>query len=355
MKINNMNKIRLAILLAVTLLGFVVVTHLYWFRRMYNTNLVQLEIFANRVLGEAIDMELSERLKSAQKMSSFEDERIKQALHHTLETVNVYEKDTVIRMEIAGNDTIKNLQIIYFFTDSIINQQEITANMLNLLLPPNYEQLNHLFSTLIHQEYPDIQSAIELTNLADDTVIRTISSDSVAIDRRDLRTSVRTSDMEANTGIRGVVVSPKRALTARTTFALVLSLIFVTLTLACMGYLINMILNYHRKNKAQTAIQEDIYPIGQYLFNGKTFRLSHPVIGVQRLTHAQGVILQQLCLHGGETVLRETLIEALWGKKTDLETRSIDTHISSLRKYLKDDPNIEIRKCYGQGYRLVAG
>jgi DNA-binding response OmpR family regulator len=51
----------------------------------------------------------------------------------------------------------------------------------------------------------------------------------------------------------------------------------------------------------------------------------------------------------------EAADRALWGKKTDVETRSVDTHISSLRKYLKDDASIEIRKCYGQGYQLVVG
>jgi DNA-binding response OmpR family regulator len=114
-------------------------------------------------------------------------------------------------------------------------------------------------------------------------------------------------------------------------------------------------IRYHLKNKAPAIAPNDNDLIGQYTFNRKTFRLSHPLNGEVKLTHSQGVILQKLCDHAGKTVSRETLMEALWGKKTDAETRSIDTHVSSLRKYLKDDPGIEIRKCYGQGYRLVVG
>ena len=111
-------------------------------------------------------------------------------------------------------------------------------------------------------------------------------------------------------------------------------------------------INYHLKSKPQPAIQEDTYAFGQYLFNSKTFRLSHSGPSV-KLTHAQGVILQMLCANIGQTVSRESLIEALMGKKADIGTRAIDTHISSIRKYLKDDPNIEIRRCYGLGYQLV--
>jgi DNA-binding response OmpR family regulator len=114
-------------------------------------------------------------------------------------------------------------------------------------------------------------------------------------------------------------------------------------------------IRYHLKNKTPANVPDDNYSIGQYTFNSKTFRLSHPVIDEVKLTHSQGVILQQLCTHSGKTVSREALMEALWGKKTDMETRSVDTHISSLRKYLKDDTSIEIRKCYGQGYQLVVG
>jgi DNA-binding response OmpR family regulator len=114
-------------------------------------------------------------------------------------------------------------------------------------------------------------------------------------------------------------------------------------------------IRYHLKNKTQATVPGDTYVIGQYTFNSKTFRLLHPANGEVKLTNSQGVILQQLCINLGKTVSREALTEALWGKKTEMETRSIDTHVSSLRKYLKDDPAIEIRKCYGQGYQLVAG
>jgi len=114
-------------------------------------------------------------------------------------------------------------------------------------------------------------------------------------------------------------------------------------------------IRYHLKNKTQAIASDDNYTIGQYMFNRKTFRLSNTLNEEVKLTHSQGVILNELCANAGKTVSREALMEALWGKKTDMETRSVDTHVSSLRKYLKDDTSIEIRKCYGQGYQLVVG
>jgi len=238
------NRIRLAILLTCILLGCVVATQLYWLRRMYDSNLVQLEIFANRALSEAIDTERSKRLSSVQKKSLFDDETIQQALNHIMETTNV--TDTVIRFETTNNDTIKNIRLNYFITDSIASGYEKTVTIIDHFIPPNLEQLDSIFSGLLHQDYPDVYSAIELINLVGDTVIRVVSSKSVTIGRNDLRTSAQPFDIESNTGIRGVVVSSQRALLARTTFALILSLLFVILTLSCTGYLMYMIFKQNR-------------------------------------------------------------------------------------------------------------
>jgi hypothetical protein len=211
---------------------------------MYDINIVQLEISANRAFGEAINMELTKRISSVQKGTPFKDETIKQAFFNAMKTVN--ETDTIVRVEIIDNDSVINVHLNYFDIDSTTNWQERAINIFNHLLPPNYEQLDSIFSKLLHQEYPDVHSAIELTNLSGDTLIRPVTSGSVVISQNDLRTSVRPFDIYANTGIRGVVVSPQRALLVRTTFVLILSLLFVGLTLACTGYLMHVIFRQNR-------------------------------------------------------------------------------------------------------------
>jgi len=238
------NRIKIAVFLTCTLLGCVFATQLYWLHRMYIINIVQLEIFANRVFGEAINMEFTKRISSLQNWEPFKDEKNRQVFIDALETVN--KMDTIIKVESIVNDSVYNIHLNYVFTDSTANWHERSVNIINHLIPPNYEQLDSIFAKLLHQEYPDVHSAIELTNLSGDTLIRTVSSGNVAIGRNELRTSLRPYDMYANTGIRGVIVSPQKVLLARTTFALVLSILFVGLTLACTGYLMHVIFKQNR-------------------------------------------------------------------------------------------------------------
>jgi DNA-binding winged helix-turn-helix (wHTH) protein len=306
-------------------------------------------------------------------MSVVEEERIKQMLSQTLETISA--KDTAIHIETVVNDTLLSVRLNYnYFGDSIANiskQSTINENIatfINQIFPPDYQQIDSIFAELLHQDYPDMQSAVELTNLTGDTVINIVSAGNVTVNPKYLRTTVQPLDIYANTGIRGVIVPPQRTFPVRTSFAWILSLLFTGLALGCTGFFIYSIYpkykytspdttcQPHPVNKTIVTTQQDsIFTIGKYKYNSKAFRLLLPNGEELKLTNAQGLILQQLCAHLGETVSREMLTEALFGKKTDVETRSIDTHISTLRKYLKEDISVEIRKCYGQGYRLIVG
>ena len=52
---------------------------------------------------------------------------------------------------------------------------------------------------------------------------------------------------------------------------------------------------------------------------------------------------------------RELLLETVWNKDTDLETRTVDVHIARLRKALcKDNKTNPIRTIRGVGYSLIA-
>jgi DNA-binding response OmpR family regulator len=43
----------------------------------------------------------------------------------------------------------------------------------------------------------------------------------------------------------------------------------------------------------------------------------------------------------------------LWGESDFFTRRSMDVFISRLRKYLCDDPSIEIKNVHGKGYVLI--
>ena len=55
----------------------------------------------------------------------------------------------------------------------------------------------------------------------------------------------------------------------------------------------------------------------------------------------------------GDRRISKALLE-VWGNDSYFSGRSMDVYIAKLRKYLREDPAIEIINIHGRGFRLVA-
>jgi two-component system response regulator CpxR len=77
--------------------------------------------------------------------------------------------------------------------------------------------------------------------------------------------------------------------------------------------------------------------------------------GALKLTNAEFIVLVTLMRSAGEVVSREALTRAALGRALLPDDRSLDTHISNLRKKLSgnDDSDLQIRSVRGSGYVLV--
>ena len=62
---------------------------------------------------------------------------------------------------------------------------------------------------------------------------------------------------------------------------------------------------------------------------------------------------KMLAEHLNDLLPREQALKKIWGSDTYFNGRSMDVYIAKLRKYLKDDPTIEIVNIHGNGFRLV--
>lgn len=74
-----------------------------------------------------------------------------------------------------------------------------------------------------------------------------------------------------------------------------------------------------------------------------------------KLTNAEFIVLVTLMRSAGEVVSREALTRAALGRALLPDDRSLDTHISNLRKKLASDAqnDLQIRSVRGSGYVLV--
>ena len=75
----------------------------------------------------------------------------------------------------------------------------------------------------------------------------------------------------------------------------------------------------------------------------------------QKLTPRESELLRFLSQHLNEIVLREEILRTVWQDDSYFAGRSMDVFVSRLRKYLKDDPEVEIIGIHGRGFRLLVG
>jgi len=109
-----------------------------------------------------------------------------------------------------------------------------------------------------------------------------------------------------------------------------------------------------KRNEEENRINENIeFDLGRYHFNPKLRELSHDGI-MQTLSPKENDLLKMLAEHKNDLLPREQALKKIWGSDTYFNGRSMDVYIAKLRKYLKDDPNIEIVNIHGNGFRLVA-
>ncbi len=94
------------------------------------------------------------------------------------------------------------------------------------------------------------------------------------------------------------------------------------------------------------------YTLSTYHFNPKLRELTHNG-KTQTLSPKENELLKMLCEHLNDLLPRDQALKKIWGSDTYFNGRSMDVYIAKLRKYLKDDDNIEIVNIHGNGFRLV--
>lgn len=100
------------------------------------------------------------------------------------------------------------------------------------------------------------------------------------------------------------------------------------------------------------VVGNEVFSIGVYRFDPAKNELCGFGDAVQ-LNKKENAILHALCEQCGNVVERTLLLEENWGDNGTIYSRSLDTYITTLRKYLKQDPSIQIVTIKGVGYRLV--
>lgn len=108
---------------------------------------------------------------------------------------------------------------------------------------------------------------------------------------------------------------------------------------------------FKRLPKAEVSTQNQ-FKIGKFEFDN-----THRILKVNgqetKLTTKESELLKMLAVYTDRILEREVALNAVWGTDSYFAGRSMDVYIAKLRKYLKEDANVEILNIHGTGFKLI--
>lgn len=74
---------------------------------------------------------------------------------------------------------------------------------------------------------------------------------------------------------------------------------------------------------------------------------------VRELTAKESELLRLFALNFNQLIDRSSTLQKIWKDDSIFASRSMDVYITKLRKYLRDDPSIQITNVHGVGFKLT--
>ena len=105
------------------------------------------------------------------------------------------------------------------------------------------------------------------------------------------------------------------------------------------------------ENKNEPAKFE--FQIGNFLLNSKLRYLKLGNDEPIKLSPKESELLKMMATYENDLMPRELALTKIWREDNYFTSRSMDVYIAKLRKYLKEDPTVEILNIHGEGFRLV--
>ena len=115
---------------------------------------------------------------------------------------------------------------------------------------------------------------------------------------------------------------------------------------------IHALLKRSSREKPDEQPYADQFDIGKYHFDYVAQQISYDG-QQQKLSTKEAELLRLLCLKKNDVLTREEALLKIWHDDNYFNGRSMDVFLSKLRKYLRDDPSVEIVNVHGKGYKLL--
>ncbi len=107
-----------------------------------------------------------------------------------------------------------------------------------------------------------------------------------------------------------------------------------------------------RTNSNNNPEANETFIIGDYEFDSQKQILKYNNKD-QKLTTKESELLKLLCNNMNNVLERNFALNTIWQEDSYFNARSMDVYITKLRKYLKEDPSLQILNIHGKGYKLI--
>jgi len=114
-----------------------------------------------------------------------------------------------------------------------------------------------------------------------------------------------------------------------------------------------------KRSQQKADPREEIreFIIGKYHFNFPlrilTFASGAAEEDAQKLSPKEAQLLRLFAINMNDILPRSEALTKIWGEDNYFTARSMDVFVTKLRKYLKQDDNIEIVNIHGNGFQLL--
>lgn len=107
-----------------------------------------------------------------------------------------------------------------------------------------------------------------------------------------------------------------------------------------------------KRTKKDDTEEPQIFEMGALTFDSGNLLLKGPS-GDHQLTQKESDLLKYLALNANKILKREEILLNVWGKEDYFLGRSMDVFVTKLRKYLKDEPKVELQTIHGIGFKFI--
>lgn len=107
-----------------------------------------------------------------------------------------------------------------------------------------------------------------------------------------------------------------------------------------------------RVSPSEQQLEERVFNLGKFTFDYVSQTLNNGISST-KMSGKEADLLRLLCIRKNQVLTREEALLKIWNDDSYFNGRSMDVYLSKIRKYLKDDENVEIINVHGKGFKLI--